>query len=140
MGCAFVLQPPPLTSRLCGAPPMGSLRVARNDAKDANICPSDQHALVRLFGELDLESAPQLSAELEELARTKVRHVAFDLSALEFLDSIGLALFLAEHQRVESLGGELIILLPCRQVRALFEATGVNEFFNVRPPIAAALT
>jgi anti-anti-sigma factor len=119
---------------------VGSLRVARNDSKDTTICPSDQHALVRLFGKLDLDSAPQLSEELEQLARDKVRHVALDLSALEFMDSIGLSLFLGEHQRVESMGGELIIFSPSPQVRRLFEATGLNELFNVRPPQAAALT
>jgi anti-sigma B factor antagonist len=119
---------------------VGSLRVVRNDGKDTTICSADQHALVRLFGSLDLDSAPQFSVELEQLAREKVRHVALDLADLEFMDSIGLSLFLGEHQRVESMGGELIIFSPSPLVRSLFEAAGLNERFNVRPPQAVALT
>jgi anti-anti-sigma factor len=119
---------------------VASLRVARNDARDVTICSSDQHALVRLFGGLDLDSAPLLTVELEQLAQEKVRHVALDLSALEFMDSIGLSLLLGEHRRVESMGGELIIFAPTPQVRSLFEAAGLSELFNVRPTQAAAFT
>jgi anti-sigma B factor antagonist len=122
-----------------GVPQMGSLRIALDHQRDTSVCPSDQHALVRLVGQLDLESAPQLSAELEELVEERVRHVVVDLSALEYMDSVGLSLVLAEHERVESLGGELIIFSPCSQVRSLFEEMGLHDRFNVRPPKAAVL-
>jgi anti-anti-sigma factor len=111
---------------------MGSLRIARNDQR-SDTRPTDQHALVRLNGELDLATAPRLSEQLAELAQESVRHVALDLTELEFMDSSGLSLFLAEHRRVESLGGELIILSPCPQIRRLFEVAGLEDYFNVRP-------
>jgi anti-sigma B factor antagonist len=112
---------------------MGSLRVDQKDPLDAQICASDRHALVTLSGDLDLATAPTLAAQLAELAEKEVRHVAMDLSALEFMDSSGLSLVMAEHQRVELLGGELIIFSPRPQVRRLFEATGLDGLFTVRP-------
>jgi anti-sigma B factor antagonist len=112
---------------------MGSLRVDQKDPLDAQICASDRHALVTLSGDLDLATAHTLAAQLAELAAKEVRHVAMDLSALEFVDSSGLSLFVAEHQRVELLGGELIIFSPRPQVRRLFEATGLDSLFTVRP-------
>jgi anti-sigma B factor antagonist len=118
---------------------MGSFLVARNHIPDIGSSPADQHALLSLCGELDIATAPQLSAQLAELADRKVRHVAMDLTGLRFMDSSGLALFLAEHQRVESLGGELIILSPPRQVRRLFDVCGLSDYFNVRPVTEAVL-
>jgi anti-anti-sigma factor len=112
---------------------MGSLQVDRKDPLDTQICALDQHAVVRLSGDLDLATAPKLAAQLAELAQNEVRHVAVDLSALEFMDSSGLSLFLAEHERVEMLGGELILFSPRPQVRRLFEVTGLNDLFTVRP-------
>jgi anti-anti-sigma factor len=93
----------------------------------------DEHALVVLTGELDMASAPQLSARLAELAEEKVKHVVIDLSGLGFIDSSGLSLLLSEHKRVDALGGELIILSPGRQARRVFELTGLDLVFNIRP-------
>lgn len=109
--------------------------VARNDSPDPATSASNEHALVLLYGELDLATAPQLSQQLAKFAHRNIRHVAMDISKLDFMDSSGLALFVAEHERVVALGGELIILSPGLQVRRLLEATGLDQYFNVRPRI-----
>ena len=86
-----------------------------------------------LAGELDTSNVAQLYAELADLTREGVRHVAIDLAELEFLDSTGLSALIAAHKRTEALGGELILLSPSRDIRRLFEVTGLGTYFNVQP-------
>ena len=54
-------------------------------------------------------------------------HVALDLTALEFIDSTGISVLIAEHKRTASAGGELIILTPHRHVRRVFEVSGLMD-------------
>ncbi len=86
-----------------------------------------------LAGELDASTAGALYMQLAELAKLGVRHVALNLAELTFMDSTGLSVMIAEHNRVESMGGELIIFSPCDCVRRVFEVTGLCGFLNVRP-------
>jgi anti-anti-sigma factor len=39
----------------------------------------------------------------------------------------------AEHKRVESMGGELIIFSPRPRVRKVLEVTGLGNYLNIRP-------
>lgn len=112
---------------------MTTLVIAHNEQLVTEVRRSGEHALVMLDGELDLATASQLDEQLAELARGGIRHVAMNLAELDFLDCTGLSVFIAEHERVQSLGGELIIFSPCHQVRRLFEVTSLDGYFNVRP-------
>jgi anti-anti-sigma regulatory factor len=71
-------------------------------------------------------------------------HVALSLAELDFIDSPDLSVLVPEHKRTESMGGELIIFSPRPRVRKVFEATGLDEYFNIRPtkaiPTRAALS
>jgi anti-anti-sigma factor len=70
-----------------------------------------------LYGDRDLATAARLDEQFAELAQGGIRHVALNLAELDFLDCAGLSVFIAEHKRVESLGGGLIIFSPCHRVR-----------------------
>jgi anti-sigma B factor antagonist len=88
---------------------------------------------VILVGELDTSHVAQLYEELAELTREGVRHIAINLAELDFLDSTGLSALIAAHKRAEAMGGELILSSPIG-MRRLFEVTGINTYFNLRPP------
>jgi anti-sigma B factor antagonist len=103
---------------------------------DVDIRATGEHAVVTLSGEIDLSTLSDLDAQVSELARDGVRHVVFNLAEVEFMDSTGLAAIISEHQRVKSLGGELILLSPPPAVRRLFSLTGLDEFLDIRPPPA----
>jgi anti-anti-sigma factor len=112
-----------------------ALRISRNGILETEISKGKpRHALVTLAGELDTSNVAQLYEELADLTREGVRHIAINLAELEFVDSTGLSALIAVHKRAEAEGGELILLSPNRDIRRLFEITGIDTYFNIRPP------
>lgn len=110
-----------------------ALDVRRSAPLTTEIRGSRGHALVILSGELDASTAGGLYEELATLTREGVIHVALDLSALEFIDSTGISVIIAEHKRTTAEGGELIILTPHRNVRRVFDVTGLMGVLDVLP-------
>ena len=111
-----------------------TFEVRRAAPFSTEISGSQGHALVILTGELDVSTAGQLYEELATLNREGAVHVALDLTALEFIDSTGISVIIAEHKRTVSAGGELIILTPHRHVRRVFEVSGLMDVLQVQPP------
>ncbi|HWD54305.1 MAG TPA: STAS domain-containing protein [Acidimicrobiales bacterium] len=111
-----------------------TLEVRRAAPFTTEISGSADHALVILTGELDVSTAGQLYEELATLNREGAIHVALDLTALEFIDSTGISVVIAEHKRTMSAGGGLIILTPHRHVRRVFEVTGLMDVLHIEPP------
>jgi anti-anti-sigma factor len=111
-----------------------TLEVRRAAPFTSEIRGSQGHALVILTGELDVSTAGQLYEELATLNREGAIHVALDLTTLEFIDSTGISVIIAEHKRTASAGGELIILTPHRHVRRVFEVSGLMDVLQVLPP------
>jgi anti-sigma B factor antagonist len=84
---------------------------------------------LRLAGELDLATRPQLVERLE-LAAASRRHVVLDVRNLEFMDSSGLRLLLQAHDHACQDGWSFAITRPEGGVLRLFEITGM---LNVLP-------
>jgi anti-sigma B factor antagonist len=110
-----------------------ALTIDRTDVLTSEIRTDGEHALVALAGEVDLSTVGPLYQLFADLSRDRVRHVALNLAEVVFLDSTGLSVLVAEHKRVDSMGGELIIFAPRINVRRLFEVTGLDSYFNIRP-------
>ena len=62
-------------------------------------------AVVRLTGELDMATAPALRSELAGLAARGVRTVTVDMAQLNFIDSTGLNVLIADLKRLREGGG-----------------------------------
>lgn len=79
-------------------------------------------------GELDLSTAPELEAPLEEALENDEGSVLIDLSQCEFIDSTGIALLVRAWQRLESgeNGRALVICSHNDQVRRVLEITGLE--------------
>jgi anti-anti-sigma factor len=61
---------------------------------------SDGEALVLLSGELDVATAPVLREHLAEFASQGLINISVDLSALRFIDSVGLSVFVAAQKHL----------------------------------------
>ena len=109
-----------------------ALDVRRNTPLTTEIRGAKNHALVVLSGELDVSTAGR-STRSWPRSREGMVHVALDLRALEFIDSTGISVLIAEHKRTAAAGGELIILTPHRNVRRMFEVSGLMDIFDVLP-------
>jgi anti-anti-sigma factor len=89
-----------------------------------------EHTVLRVSGDLDLETAPRLLAGAEpHLAGADL---VIDLSALNFIDSSGLSALIRINQRMAATDRTLAIIAPPPQVAKAFEITGLDQILPFR--------
>ncbi|MGI9020985.1 MAG: STAS domain-containing protein [Solirubrobacterales bacterium] len=82
---------------------------------------------VLVFGELDQATVPVLERALGPLVEGD-GSVLIDLSSCEFIDSSGLAAFVAAKDGITATDGrKLVVCCPDAQVSRLFELTGLDR-------------
>jgi anti-sigma B factor antagonist len=86
---------------------------------------------LRLVGELDASTAPELRTRLAELYDGGRRCVVLDLSQLDFLDSTGLGVLVGALKRFRHDGGELALRDPRPTVRKVLALTTLDKLFLV---------
>lgn len=96
-----------------------------HDAQD------DCHTL-RLEGELDVASAPELQAVISRLCEQGAREIVLDLHELDFMDSSGLRVILTSTRHCERNGCELSLTRAQARTQRLFELSGVVGRLSVR--------
>jgi anti-sigma B factor antagonist len=89
--------------------------------------------VITLSGYLDAATAPCLSQEFTELSRLGITRIDVDLANLDFMDSSGLSVLVAEHKRTRNDGGGLVIMSPDRSVIRLFQLNGLMSYLVVEP-------
>ena len=80
---------------------------------------------IKLVGEVDLATAPQLTDALANLSTES--DVQLELSELTFMDSSGLNAILTYARSRKNGAGPLVILNPSDQIERLFEITGLEQ-------------
>jgi anti-sigma B factor antagonist len=88
-------------------------------------------ACLRLMGELDLATAPELDLVLAQLTADGHDRVLIDLSELQFMDSTGLGSIVRAHDNADANGNHVLVRLGKPQVRRLFEITGLLERLDI---------
>lgn len=83
-------------------------------------------ARVRVAGELDVSTAPELAAALHG-ALTEARLVVLDLRELEFMDSAGVHVIVKASARAAGDGRRLTVLRGPGHVGAIFELTRTDS-------------
>ena len=86
------------------------------------------HTVVALRGDLDMSTAEDMAAMLAADVPSGV-DLVMDLSAIDFMDSSGIALLINTSRRTQSMKIED----PSPSVRLVIEATGLTEVLGVRP-------
>ena len=80
-------------------------------------------------GEIDIASAPELEAALEDAIRDSEGALLVDLSGVEFLDSSGLQVLLRVRARLGTEDRALALVCPYGRVRRVFELAGLSDVF-----------
>jgi anti-anti-sigma factor len=88
--------------------------------------------VVRVTGDLDLETAPQMLAAIEPTLDTGTGALVVDLSRLTFIDSSGLSALIRINQRMSAAGRELSIIAPGPPAAKTFEITGLDQVLPLR--------
>ena len=93
----------------------------------------DGHTRVRVSGELDLDTAPDLDQRLEALIAESTGDLDLDLSEVTFLGSSGLVVLLRARQALHEDHRRLRVLNPSPPVLRVFDLSGVLEVLLDEP-------
>jgi anti-anti-sigma factor len=91
---------------------------------------AEQGPVIRLVGDLDVSTAPELWACIEELEDPRAV-TELDLGDLDFVDSSGISCLFRLHQRVADAGGMVVARRPTPQIRRMLEMTQLTRLIAV---------
>jgi anti-anti-sigma factor len=98
----------------------------------------NSHTVLRVEGELDLATAPQLRSRLGHVIADADGPILLDLADLTFIDSTGLRAILTAHAELDEQGRDLCVIKASVQVRRLFELCGISDLLIDDPQAPAS--
>ena len=97
------------------------------------------HPVVSVVGELDVATAPDLRACLDDaIDRAYQDAVSVDLLGVTFIDSTALGVLISGMKRSRGAGGELRIVVAEPRILKIFEITGLTDVLSIFPTIEEA--
>lgn len=89
----------------------------------------------RMFvkGNLTSSVSSQLKNEVSRLIARGFRHFEADLTELLYLDSTGLAAFVAAHKQTQEVSGSFKLVNPRRLIRHLFVSAKLDTVLDIGP-------
>ena len=96
-------------------------------------------SVLRLSGCVEIDSSPGLRQVLHELWKAKSPAVVIDLSAVEHVDTSGLATFIECAQELKKHGGRLILSGASKGIRGRIALAQLETYFTVLDTFADAL-
>jgi anti-sigma B factor antagonist len=97
-------------------------------------------AVLRIAGEIDAYTAPQLREQVIKLLADGTRHLIVDLREVEFLDSTGLGALVGSLKRVREQDGSLALIATAGKILTVFRVTGLIRVFEFHPSVAEAIS
>ena len=82
-------------------------------------------------GSLDINSAPSLAERIDQLLATKPPRVVVDLSALDLIDSSGVAALVKLFKGIRGTGGAVTFVGTRDQPLAIFKLLRMDKVFNL---------
>ena len=98
----------------------------------------DGSLVLAVDGELDLDTAGEFKAKLEDAIRFGSSRVIVDLTGCDFVDSSGLKALLQADIQLNGTG-PLTLIVPHANVLEVFEITHLDDHFVIHPTLEAAL-
>lgn len=91
----------------------------------------DQLAILRVLGEIDLDTAMILKDEVEKLRFDGIRSFIINLSDIDYCDSSSLGNLLAINSQMSKIGGRVALVSTSQAVHDTFSITGLTDFFSI---------
>jgi anti-sigma B factor antagonist len=91
----------------------------------------DATVAIVLTGEVDLYTAPRFKDELVRAVEAGSRRVVVDLTDTTFIDSTTLGVLVGGLRRLRPDGGDLALVITDRNIRKVFEITGLDRVFAI---------
>lgn len=95
--------------------------------------------IVEPEGEIDLHSSPLLREQLAPCTAQERKQVILDLSAVTYVDSSGLAVFIETMQTIQGYRGKFVLCGLAESVAQIFNIARLDQVFTIVPDREAAL-
>jgi anti-sigma B factor antagonist len=83
--------------------------------------------IIRVWGELDVHSCPQLNKALAELLKTESKLLVLNLDGVQYMDSTGLGAIAHAAKTVASTQGSIRLVCTKPQIKKIFEISGLSS-------------
>ncbi len=81
--------------------------------------------------DIDINSSPDMKKYFDKVAGKKLPKVLLNFSAVNYVDSSGLATLVEVYKKVKAYGGALKLSELSEKVFGLFEITKLNKLFDI---------
>ena len=95
--------------------------------------------VIALAGEVDLYTAPEFKLQLLDVIGAGGKDVVVDFSDTTFIDSTTLGVLVGGVKRLRAQDGRLSLVCSDRNIRKIFEITGLDRVFTIDPTRDEAL-
>ncbi|MGW0331725.1 STAS domain-containing protein [Streptomyces sp. NPDC003011] len=95
--------------------------------------------LLKVAGELDHYTAPQLTQALDGVPLTPGTALVIDLSGLTYCDSTGITVLVTAYHRTEAAGCSLSLAGLDHNLTRVFQTVGLDQVFTLHPTTDDAL-
>ncbi|HTZ25622.1 MAG TPA: STAS domain-containing protein [Streptosporangiaceae bacterium] len=95
----------------------------------AEVSREDGTAVIRLSGELDMVSVEAVRSVIEASLASPADRLVFEVSALDFMDSSGIALLISMTRKIKAVE----VRNPTAIVRRIIELTGLTDILIMVP-------
>lgn len=86
--------------------------------------------VVKIGGEMDAHTAPQLDKTLKE-AMTQGMKIILDTSQMSYVATAALGVLMANHNTLKSKGGKIVIFGMQEKIKKVFDTMGFSKVFPV---------
>jgi len=87
--------------------------------------------LITIEGFLDAHTAPILEKHIETLVNSNRIRIIIDFSALEYISSAGLGVFMSHIEEIRNKGGDIKMIKMTDKVYSVFDLLGFPMLFNL---------
>lgn len=97
------------------------------------------NCIIELFGEIDLDSSPQVRKTIIPETQKKHSRIFIDLSGVTYMDSSGIATLVEGLQYSRQYQGKFCIVGLSSGVREVFELSRLDKVFTIYNSLTEAL-
>lgn len=93
---------------------------------------TDEKAIIRIEGEVDVSNASELRDALDTALADGAKEVEADFTEVAYIDSTGIGVLVGAAHRAQESGSVLVVANPQKNVERVFTLLGVDKDLNVR--------
>lgn len=97
---------------------------------DLDATQQDGVTTVRVRGEVDLESSPELWADLQRYI-TRDQTLRIDLAGVDYMDSTGVAVLVRALKQSQQIGSQITLACPSPRVKAVLDLARLSQLFTI---------